>query len=373
MVLYQSHKHVGGHGALDKIWRMIMEKNVIFGAILLMGMSLGACNSSGKEDGNDADADGSTSGCEIEIDETYPESGATDMYYRGDIVVELSDADSSATLYVMDSSGGTVDGALTNEDGVLTFSPSASLDGGASYTAVVEYCDTESLDVPFTTADLGSPVTSDVDLTVNTYAVNLGDGHFVEPAGVGDLIGSLLTNNVLISITAQAETSLEVRGGISEEGNTNQDYCSQSLEDFPSVDFTQNPYFEIPEGDVLLSVAGYDVPINAFSLSGTFSEDGSYFGGATVSGELDARDVGALLGDLIDDTSPDEVCNLLLGFGVTCATCSSDGSPYCLNLIVDRLEAQGSSGALECVGITECHPECATSTCSDPNEGVCVD
>ena len=93
----------------------------------------------------------------------------------------------------------------------------------------------------------------------------------------------------------------------------------------------------IPEGDVTLSVAGVDLTINSLSISGTFAEDGSYFGGGEVVGQLDARVLAPLASDLgLEDDSPDALCNLLLGFGVQCIPCG-DGEPYCANLRVNRL------------------------------------
>ena len=154
-----------------------------------------------------------------------------------------------------------------------------------------------------------------------TYVVDLASGRFIKPAGVGDLIGGLLENSILIGVVSSG-SELEIRGAISQEGNTDQDTCLPTLDDFPNADFTSTPYFEIPEGDVSISVAGFTVQINSMSISGTFSSDASYFGGGTVSGEIDARDLGPLLKGQVDDTSPDYLCSLLAGFGVSCISLS---------------------------------------------------
>lgn len=331
-----------------------------FIGILLAGQ-LG-CN--GKSD-DSADAAGNNGSCDIEIDETYPSDGAIDMYYRGQITAELSDDDESASLSLADSSGAAVSGTSTLDGDDITFTPDSPLTSGESYTAMVEYCGgIASFD--FTVSALGSPLT--VDITGGTYAVDLASGNFVEPAGIGDLIGGLLENNILIGIQSTENNLLSIRGAISEEGNSDQDYCSETLDSFPDADFSESPYFVIPEGDVTLSVAGIDLTINALSISGTFAADGSYFGGGEVSGQLDARVLAPLASDLgLEDDSPEALCNLLLGFGVQCIPCG-DGEPYCANLRVNRLSADDTEEELGLVCEGDCHELCAENSgeCATP-------
>ena len=304
-------------------------------------------------------------GCGVTIDSTYPVSDAADMYYRGTVAVELSDEDATATLSLNDSGGAAVDGAATADGDWLYFAPSSSLAPSTGYTAVITYCGSEDpVEIPFTTSGLGAELSDGAESLVgNTYAVDLSSGNFEEPPGVGDLIGSLLENNILIGITGVTD-GLAIRGAISEAGNENQDYCTQSLESFPTADFSENPYFEInaTEG-IELSVSGMDIAIDSLLLSGTFADDGSYFGGAELAGELDARKLAPLLGELVDSTDPDEICGLLMGFGVSCGECSSDGEAYCINLKVTRLVANetGTEVGMVCGG--ECHESCADSTC----------
>ena len=177
---------------------------------------------------------------------------------------------------------------------------------------------------------------------------------------MGDLIGGLLENAILIGVVS-ADTELEIRGAISTDESTEQDTCTPSLDDFPNADFSQAPYFEIPEGDVAISVAGFTVEINSMSISGSFAADASYFGGGTVSGELDARDLGPLLKGQVDDTSPEYLCSLLAGFGVSCVPCVSDNEPYCAELMVVDLIADEQSGELIEVELEDCHETCAAS------------
>jgi hypothetical protein len=351
--------------------KQILEDNMIRSSLLVACAALFACSSDKSTDSGDiAEASAEEQGCDVTIDETFPVSGASDFYYRGVLAFELSDDDSTATLALQDSAGAAVAGEHTMDGDMHWFMPAEALAPSTSYVAVLNYCgDEDPVNVEFSTSSLGGAVDGgDASLVGSTYAVDLSSGNFVEPAGVGDLIGGMLENNILIGIKDVADGKLHIRGALSEAGNVNQDYCAQTLESFPEADFSESPYFQIPEGNVDISVAGYDVTINSMSLSGTFAADGSYFGGATLSGELDARDIGPLLEGTIDSTEPEEICGLLMGFGVQCVECSSDALPYCISLVVDRLAADNTETTIGLVCETECHESCSENaeTCTEP-------
>jgi hypothetical protein len=267
----------------------------------------------------------------------------------------------TASISVADSSGAAVSGTSSlNDDGdYVTFTPDAPLSPSTSYTATISTCNGEqTATISFTTSSLGTAMTEDP--TGRTYVVDLAGGRFVKPAGVGDLIGGLLENSILIGIVS-AGAELEIRGAISSDTSTEQDTCTPTLDNFPNADFSDTPYFEIPEGDVEISVAGFTIQINSMSISGTFASDASYFGGGTVSGEIDARDLGPLLKGQVDDTSPDYLCSLLAGFGVSCIPCASDSQPYCASLKVVDLVADEQDGELVPVEQENCHETCADS------------
>jgi hypothetical protein len=331
--------------------------------IVLTTLALAACGKD-KEGSGDEESDVTDPNeCAITAEPTYPANGAVDAYYRGAIEFELSDADDAATISVADASGADVAGTVSRieDNKTIYFTPSAALSPSTSYTSTLTWCDGETAEATFTTSSLGEPLTADI--TGKTYVVDLASGNFVEPAGVGELIGSLLTQSVLLGVVSSEPTAegLVIRGALSGEDGLTQDTCTQTLEDFPAADFTQSPYFEIPEGDVPLNVAGYEITINSMSISGTFAADGSYFGGGVLKGELDARDIGPLLKDQLEDTSPEYVCDLLLGFGVSCIPCSSDNEPVCARIHVNQLTAELTSGTLIEVAETECHESCADS------------
>ena len=303
-------------------------------------------------------------GCGITIDQTWPNSGAADFYYRDSASVTFSAEDSTASVSMVDAGGAEVPGTAAADGKTITFTPDSALMSGSGYTLNVDYCGADdTVAIPFSTSDLGGELT--VDLVGMTYAVDIGSGNFVEPANVGELIGGLLENNILIGITSADADQLGIRGAISIEGSLNQDICTESLESFPAADFSNAPYFEIPEGDVSISVAGVSATIFGLRVSGTFAPDGSYFGGGEIAGQLDAGEIGPLLEGTIEDTSAAAVCNLLLGFGVSCVPCSSDESrSECVTLEVNRLVASETEETLLAVTAEEATANSDAGTCT---------
>ena len=341
----------------------------MFGLLVSLGMLACSGDKVGDTSTVTDDTSSTTEGCGVEIDSTYPVLNAADMYYLGNLVVELSDPDETASLTLIDDAGAEVAGTTSVDDDTLTFDPTDPLSPSASYTLKVSYCAGEA-DVAFSTSSLGTPLGSGDEAVVGkTYALDISSGTFVEPAGVGDLIGGLLENKILIGVVSTENSEMQIRGAIGDGSSINQDFCSPTLEDFPAADFSTSPYFEIPKGDVTLSVAGFTATIFGLSVSGTFADDASYFGGATLQGALDAREILPLLGDAgLDAETPEDVCNLLLGFGVQCVPCDADDQPFCVNLVVERLVADETGTPLTLVCESDCHETCSDNAeeCTEP-------
>lgn len=304
--------------------------------------------------------DGGTGACEVEVDSNFPADGTTDAYYRTTIEFELSDPDPTGTptITVADASGAAVAGTSTlNEDGdVVIFTPDAPLAASTSYTATLDYCG-GTPSISFTTSSLGGDLTA--DLVGKTYVVDLNGADFVEPAGVADLLLGQLENSILLGVQSTSP-DLQMLGAISVDGGTDQDMCTETIP-FPAADFASSPYFEIGPEDTSITVAGFTVEILQLEVSGTFAADGSYFGGGTLRGELDARLLAPLVGDLLGTTDPDEICGVVAGFGVACETCSSDGEPYCLGVYVRDITAteQGTTLVERSTKEISVDPECA--------------
>ena len=337
-------------------------------------LSLVAC-SGDKGDSAAGEGEGEGEGeCSIPFTHANPAAGQSDWYYKAALEVELSEADATAAITVTDAGGAAVDGSVSfSEDGATAyFTPSADLAPSTQYTLDVSVCSGDGGgSIGFSTSDLGTPLTC--DLSGDTFRVNLADARFLKPAGVAALLLDALEDDIMVGVQTMGDTELEMLGALSDGLGGGQNLCYPSIP-FPPASF-DDPAFLVGPADTTLNVAGVELEISNLAISGAFASDCSYFGGGELSGELDARVLGPLLGDLLDVTDPDEICGLLVTFGVTCGACGSDGEPYCADILADQIEASNAAITLSCVSLEECHPSCPTSgdnpECADPLDGVC--
>lgn len=326
-------------------------------AWMVLALALAGCKDKG------GDSAGDISACQAEVEDVFPADQAPDAYYRTTVEWQLSEADATAVASLADASGADVPGTSSydTESDMVIFTASSPLSPGATYTAALTFCGGDPTST-FTVSELGGEVDQD-GLVGRSYEVDLTDEdvRFIEPAGVADLLLSQLTNSILVGVDAVTEgQTIDIIGAISEDGSTTQDYCNPTI-DFPTASFTEAPYFSIGPEDTTLSVAGVDVTISQLVLSGTFAPDGSYIGGVGLSGELDARVLAPVLGDLIEDADPDQVCDLVAGFGVSCEACNSDGELYCISVLADSITAVELSATIGVVDQENCDPLCAAS------------
>jgi len=291
--------------------------------------------------------------CDLGIDETWPEDGATDAYYRTSVVFELDDPDTMVTPSIsLASELGTIDGdsALSEDEETVTFTPAAPLDPQTAYAATLTSCRGEAT-IEFTTSELGLPLQADP--TGVTWSVDLTQGRVLKPEGVGDIIFELGVPPVLVEVQ-RADDELELMGAIALEDGS-QDPCTPTIP-FPIAAFDDSPFFDVPASLVTLEVAGMVLPVHEFVLEGTIAPDATWFGGAVIGGELDARE----LADLIDEVdTPEDLCNLTASFGAPCQPCSTDGEEYCLEVLVDSLVGEQVAVDLEEIIDPSTDPDCA--------------
>jgi hypothetical protein len=171
-----------------------------------------------------------------------------------------------------------------------------------------------------------------------SLAIDLGTARFIEPADIGSLISSQLTQDILIGITAVGANTLDMMGALSVEGSDPpvQDTSMTSIA-FPDSANWANPFFSVGPADTTFNVMGNEITLYNLEISGTFAADGSYFGGGELAGEADARDIVTMFPDQFE--TADEACELVQGFGAPCVACTSDGAPYCLILRADSIKA----------------------------------
>ncbi|MSP54789.1 MAG: hypothetical protein EXR69_04160 [Myxococcales bacterium] len=311
-------------------------------------IALVACGDKADDTGGTDDTGGNGGGCGISVDSTTPAPNATDAYYRANIEFVLSDPDSTAAVTT------TIPGHQeTSVDGLtVIWVPDDALDPATAYSVTLDYCG-GSVVLDFTTSDLGTSMSDPSALLGKTYVLTLGDARIVEPAGIGSVLSSYLTTDILLGVSAVSDTTLDIVGAVAVDGVSPsvQDFCTETI-DFPTADFADEPFFTVGPQTTTLDVAGYEIEIGDLNITGTFAADGSYFDGGTLSGTIDTRP----LAPLVDDSGNEgAICDLAVNFGAECEACSSDGQPYCLTLVADRILAeQLPDTELREVGTSDC-------------------
>jgi hypothetical protein len=307
--------------------------------------------------GKDKD-DSQTAACSTELVATIPAAGSSDGYYRAAIEASFDDVVDMAMIDLYDASGAAVAGTEARSDDGKTayFTPLAPLVPGASYTAEVMWCgDTRTID--FTMSALGDPIDEPAAIEGRTYLVGLREARFAEPSGVGPLLATQIDQDILLMVTAVDATSLTMIGALTLENDSGQDFCLPTI-DFPQpADFTDAPYWEVQADNATLNVADNEVAIENLVISGTFSSDGTTFGGGVLGGTIDT----SLLGGLVGSDDPDYICELAAGFGDECSECP-DGTAYCLGLLLDQLQATSvGTVPIRTISQPDCDAECPAS------------
>ena len=311
-------------------------------AWILASLGLIAC--SGDKGGSGTDDTSGTTTCTVTIDETIPFADQTDFFYRSPLEIHFSDVDETADASLADSGGADVSGSTSwSDDGtVMYFTPSSALSPSADYTLSVDYCGGNP-SVAFRTSGLGAE--ADTSTLVGTaFRIDLGAARFVEPEGVGSVLGSLLEQNILVGVTAADDSELVMIGAISVGQTDEQDMCNPTIE-FPTASFSDNPYFQIGPKDTTISVSDISVEIQDLEVSGAFAADSSYFGGGVLGGTIDTRPLVDLVADG-EEVGEGYICDLVSELGYAeCVACPSGGD-FCLTLRVDQIVAEAIDDSL---------------------------
>ena len=307
----------------------------------------------------DADADVDADDCEIEVEDAEPRNGEGDVNWQSPITFFLDGDDPTATISVKDDSGSTIDGSVENNDGVVEFTATTGLTPDSEHFATINWCGgTEEIN--FSVSNLGAPL--EIDITDETFALDLSTATWVKPSGIDTFIGDALDIKVLMGIEEATET-LDFVGALAESGGTSQDMCVPTL-DFDPIDFSRSPYFEVGPVDMPISLMGFSITVWSMNISGTFQPDGTGISGVGLSGSLDIREIGPALGESlpIDLSDPDDACDTLILLGIECEACpDEDASPYCLGLILTDIEAEATGEAVEVIEEAYTHEECDES------------
>ncbi len=333
--------------------------------LTILALGLTACGNKDTSDSGSGNSGNGGDACSVTVNSTVPASGSTSAYYRANVEFALSDPDSTATI-TTDIAGhqGTSADGLT-----VSWVLDSPLTPNTAYTATLDYCG-GSVPLSFTTSDLGTQIGDPTSLIGRTYVVALGNARITQPAGIGSVLSSYLTTDILMGVNDLSGTSLTLLGAVAQSGVTPdvQNTCDPSIP-FPVADFSAQPFFTVGPQTTTLSVAGYDVEIDNLQVTGTFASDGTYFDGGTLSGTIDTRPLAPLI-----DSSGNEgaICDLAVNFGASCEPCPSDGQPYCLTLVADQILAEqvdgvslvevGGKNCMDCMAPTDTTDLSATCT-----------
>lgn len=330
-------------------------------SLLLLPLLVACSGGDDKDTSTTGETGDPDEGCDVIVDSTLPASGAIDADYRAAIEFHLSDADPTAT--VSSSIAGTT--TLADDNETVIFTPSAPLAPSTDYTVTLDYCG-GTVDLGFKTSALGTPISDTNVLVGKTFSLDLASARIVEPAGIGSVLSSYLTQDILVGVETVSATEINMAGAIGKEDASPpaQDYCTPTI-DFPVADFDEQPFFQIGPQTTTLSVAGYSIEIGNLEITGTFAADASYFGGGTLAGTIDTRPLAPLLDDSGDEGA---ICDLAVSFGAVCEACPSDGEPFCLTLVADQITAVEVEGTTLVEVIDEDCPSCETTP---PTDGVC--
>lgn len=322
------------------------------GLMAVVGFALVGCG--GDKSG---DTSGSKTGSTVQCETVtpFPAVNATDVYYRTTIEFDMGAAIETDATITVDAGGTPVTGTTTIIGSRVVFEASAPLSPSTTYNVTLDWsCGPTTSS--FTTSAIGGPVSPPDTLIGKTYALDLGAGRFVEPPGVGSLIGGLLEQEVMLGVTAADASIVHIMGALG-DGAGGQDTCTESF-DFPvDADFTENPYFEVVSDQLILDIQGISVVIDDLEVSGAFADDGSEIAGASLAGTLDV----SILADLVGS----DPCALLVTFGVECKTCSDGVTQTCLSVFVDSMNAAEQAGlTLETITAQDvaCNASCGTVT-----------
>ncbi len=319
-----------------------------------------ACGDSKDEPTDDTDTTDTTdtTSTQSTLESFFPENGATDVFYKTPIEIVFGQDEATTATITVTSGGTAVAGTTTfSSDGETAyFAPTADLMPSTTYEVAVAFSGGKNASATWTTSDTGAAVDGNT-LIGNIYSIDIFSGRITEPAGVGDLLGSLLGDtpiNVLISPSELNGTELTMRGALGNE-DFSQDVCSESI-DFPvPADYSSSPYFTIEGLNVPISVQGITLTIDTLNVSGAFSPNGDAIEGAAITASLDSRKLSGLdIGD---------ICELVVIAGISCTPCS-DGTAACLDVKVDSLvAAKVGTGGITPVDLAavEANPDCVAA------------
>ncbi len=202
----------------------------------------------------------------------------------------------------------------------------------------------------------------DCAITEHGWSFSLTDGSWVEPLGLGDLLATYIPEPLVLGFEESADGRAVLRLGGDNRGAQDTCFATNDL----AVEWS-NPVFSTLGGEVSLYSSDYEIILYESEVSGWVDTDCAHVLDVRISGQFDFRQTAPLFGDLVGSGDPDELCSLVLGFGVSCARCVSDGEPYCVNIDIQEMRGAAVGYTVVPVPVDD---TCTSAGCSYMPNGV---
>jgi hypothetical protein len=307
--------------------------------------------------GDDDSGDDDTTG-PAEIVSTYPHDGSTSFFHEHSIVAEFSSPPGNPGIVVDEFGGPNVPGTLSVDPTgtIVTFdphdtSPTDHLLLNTDYVAIISWDQHPDVALHFRTANPGNPV-ADPDTTVDgeDYWLDLGTANFVEPPGMGALLGQYLSEAyIAIHVVDVDDTggTIDAFGGYlaPDAPGYLQDLCVETL---PLTDqqpgLWANPFMQVGPSDATFGIEGYPVDMFDVLVTGSFATDGSQLQQGTFGGDIDTRGMDPLIDP---QAKVGATCQLMASLGIYCDPCPDGTGPYCLylyatDIVAPQVEVHGT-------------------------------
>jgi len=269
----------------------------------------------------------------------FPADSTTDAFYATSVEFELNTVELDASITV-EGPDGPVPGASEVLGRRIRWTADEPLAPMTTYTGTLAWsC------APDSTTFFTSPTGVDVDpeaIDGMAYRLDLVNGRWLQPAGIGAAIPLLLGADILIGVESDAGDALDLTFARTDDFGLPQDLCEPTTA-FPTASFDDNPLFVVGPADVQLEIDGAALPVYALELSGAFTEDGAMMEGGRLAGLADLAPLSPILAGSSDPTA---ICTLLAKFGVACFACPGGGPSSCVQIEVDSIRGAGEPGGV---------------------------
>lgn len=264
----------------------------------------------------------------------------------------------TATLQLLDSDGAEISAAYTPPDdqSMATLDPDEWLVGGAAYSLVVrwEHPTASPTTIEFATLDGDQPIPDPSPALGRVYSLDLAGATFLEPPGLGLLLGAQMADfRLLFSLAEPSSFALEDQPGLRaigapgievEDVGVFQDPCLPVFpfsdgedaqwgtdDDIPGI--WSNPQAQLGARLLPLTMLGTTVPIHDMLLTATFDQAMEATHDGTFEGRIDTRPMAE---DMGPDADPGAFCEAFAtNSGVECVPCqAADEEAFCLELVV---------------------------------------